>query len=106
MLTERLSLSPEQKEKTLSLFATADKESDPIDDELSKTRRQLRDATRRSAPDTEIEQLATQIGALLGRREAIHAKADTAFHALLTPEQRDKLDRRRGPVRKRKSARV
>jgi Spy/CpxP family protein refolding chaperone len=106
MLTERLSLSAEQKEKALALFAAADKDSDPIDDELSDARRQLRDATRRGAPDSEIEQLASRIGTLLGRKEAIQAKADTAFHGLLTPEQRDKLDRRRGPVRKRKSARV
>jgi len=92
-LSNRLTLSDSQKQQVLTLYTTADQNSESLENKLSQARRSLREATRRNAPDTEIDQLATTVGFLVGQIEAIQAKSDTAVYNTLSAEQRQKMDR-------------
>jgi Spy/CpxP family protein refolding chaperone len=93
-LAARLNLTDAQRQQVLALFTAADKDSAPVDEKLAQARRSLREATKKDAPDAEIEQLAATIGTLTGQLEAIQAKADAAFYKLLTTQQREQFDRR------------
>ncbi|MEO8128280.1 MAG: Spy/CpxP family protein refolding chaperone [Bryobacteraceae bacterium] len=92
-LANRLTLSDSQKQQVLSLFTASDQNTESLETKLLQARRALRDATRRNAPDNEIDQLAGTVGFLFGQVEAVKAKADTAVYNLLTAEQRQKMDR-------------
>ena len=89
----RLSLTDPQKQQVLTLFTASDQSSEALETKLSQARKNLRDASRRNAPYGEIDQLATTVGFLFGQVEAIKAKADAAVYNLLTPDQRQKMDR-------------
>jgi Spy/CpxP family protein refolding chaperone len=92
-LSNRLSLSDSQKQQVLTLYKAADQNSESLENKLFQARRALREATRRNAPDTEIDQLSSTVGFLVGQIEAIQAKSDTAVYNSLTAEQRQKMDR-------------
>ena len=92
-LANRLNLADAQKQQVLSLYTVADQNSEPLENKLAQARRALRDATRRNAPYSEIDQLAATVGLLFGQVEAIQAKSDTAVYNTLNAEQRQKMDR-------------
>jgi Spy/CpxP family protein refolding chaperone len=92
-LVARLNLTDAQKQQVLALYTSADQNSQALEDKLSQARRALRDASKRNAPYTEIDQLAGTVGGLVGQLEAIQAKADTSVYNTLTAEQRQKIDR-------------
>ncbi|MBM3761322.1 MAG: periplasmic heavy metal sensor [Acidobacteria bacterium] len=100
-LSRRLDLTESQRTQALAIFTAADRESEPLEDRLEQAHRALRDATRRNASGSEIDQLAQTIGTLTGQLAAINAKADTAFHNTLTNKQREQFPRgprgRKGP---------
>ena len=100
-LTRRFDLTEAQRTQALTLFTEADKEAEPLEERLEQAHRALRDATRRNATSSEIDQLAAAVGTLTGQLAAINAKADTAFHNTLTPKQREGFQRgprgRKGP---------
>jgi Spy/CpxP family protein refolding chaperone len=100
-LTRRFELTETQRTQALAIFTDADKEAEPLEERLEQAHRDLRDATRRNATSSEIDQLANAVGTLTGQLAAINAKADTAFHNTLTPKQRESFQRgprgRRGP---------
>lgn len=90
----RASLTDAQKQQALSIFTASDQSSEPLDERLSAARKALRDASRRAATAGEIDQLAATVGTLTGQLAAIQAKADASFFALLTSDQREKMDQR------------
>jgi Spy/CpxP family protein refolding chaperone len=92
-LSNRLALTDSQKQQVLTVYTAADQNSESLENKLFQARRSLREATRRNAPDTEIDQLASTVGFLVGQIEAIQAKSDTAVYNTLTAEQRQKMDR-------------
>jgi len=92
-LATRLALSDSQKQQVMSLYTASDQNTETLETKLLQARRALRDATKRNAPDGEIDQLATTVGFLFGQVEAVKAKADTAVYNILTAEQRQKMDR-------------
>lgn len=92
-LAVRLSLTDAQKQQVLTLFTASDENSESLETKLFQARRSLRDASRRNAPYSEIEQLATTVGLLFGQVEAIKAKTDAVVYNMLTPDQRQKMDR-------------
>jgi Spy/CpxP family protein refolding chaperone len=100
-LARRFDLTESQRAQALAIFSAADRESEPLEDRLEQAHRALRDATRRGASNSEIDQLAQTVGTLTGQLAAINAKADTAFHNTLTTRQREQLPRgprgRKGP---------
>lgn len=100
-LARRFELTESQRTQALEIFSQADRESEPLEDRLEQAHRALRDATRRNASNSEIDQLAQTVGTLTGQLAAINAKADTAFHNTLTTKQRELFSRgprgRKGP---------
>jgi Spy/CpxP family protein refolding chaperone len=100
VLATRLGLSDGQRTAAQALFTAADRDCEPVDEQLGKARRALRKATRSNASDTEIETLATSVGTLTAQIETIQAKADRAFYGLLGATQREKLEQQPLPMRR------
>jgi Spy/CpxP family protein refolding chaperone len=59
---------------------------------LSQQRQALNDAAKSNAADAQIDELAAALGSLSGQIAAIQTKAFHQFYALLSEEQRQKLD--------------
>jgi len=55
-------------------------------------RQALNDAAKSNAADATIDQLAATLGSTAGQLAAIQTKAFAKFYALLTTDQRTKLD--------------
>lgn len=91
--TRRYELTESQRAQALTIFKDSDREAEPLEDRLEQAHRALRDATRRSASNAELDQLAATVGNLTGQLAAINAKADTAFFNTLTAKQREATQR-------------
>ena len=68
--------------------AAVSKESRPCNE---TARASLKDASK-SNSTANIDSLSTQIGTLTGQLTAIQSKADAAFYALLTADQKTRYD--------------
>ena len=94
-LASQLSLTDDQKTQALSIFTNARSAADNARSSLQTTNQSLPDAVKKN--DTAaIDQLSTTIGSLTGQLTAIERKADAAFYALLTADQKAKFDQTRG----------
>lgn len=91
--TRRFELSDSQRDQALGIFREADKEAQPLEVKLEQANRALREATRRNASHSEIDQLAATVGTLTGQLAAINAKAETAFYNTLSSKQREAIPR-------------
>ena len=103
-LATLLDLTDAQKSAATSLFATAKSQAEPVAAQLKTGHEAVAAAVKANKSDAEIETLTAANGRLMGQLAGIHAKAQRAFYALLTPAQREKLDTlhdqmpgRRGP---------
>jgi Spy/CpxP family protein refolding chaperone len=91
-LTKVLSLTDDQKQQAIAIFDAAEQASTALRDSLRQQRQDLNDAAKSAAADSQIDQLATTLGDLLGRLTAIQTKAFAKFYALLHTDQRTMLD--------------
>lgn len=91
-LTTVLSLTDDQKQQATTIFDTAKQASTSLRDNVKQQRQALNDAAKTNAADSQIDQLATTLGDLTGQLTAIQTKAFAKFYAILTAEQRTKLD--------------
>lgn len=99
-----LSLTEAQKTQATAIFEAAETASASLRETQALQRTALNDAAKSNAADAAIDQLAATLGATSGQLAAIQAKEFAKFYALLTTEQRTKLDElhaqgrgRRGP---------
>ena len=92
-LSTYLGLTDSQKTQAKEIFEAARAQAKPIAAQLKQGRKAVRDAVKAGKPDAELDALAAQQGALMGQLAAIRAKSHAKMYALLTPEQRDKLDK-------------
>ena len=90
-LTSLLTLTTAQASEATSIFTNAATTVGPLQTELSTARTSLREAVRANNTSA-IDQFSTQIGTLTGRIAAAQNRADAAFYALLTAEQRTRFD--------------
>ena len=93
-----LSLTADQKTKATSIFTNAYTSSQSIQSSLHSNRESLAEAVKKN--DTAaIDQLALMSGTLSGQLTAINSKAEAAFYATLTSDQKAKFDAmpHRGP---------
>jgi Spy/CpxP family protein refolding chaperone len=98
MLANQLSLSDDQKAKAIAIFTNAFTASQSLQQSLQTNRQSLAAAVKNN--DTAaIDTLAAAAGNLSGQLTAINSKSDAAFYAILTADQRAKLDQmpQRGP---------
>jgi Spy/CpxP family protein refolding chaperone len=97
-LTALLTLTTNQATQASTLFTTAAATVTPIQANLETARTSLRAAVLANNT-TQIDQLSTQIGTFTGQITAAQNRAEAAFYALLTPEQRTRYEAlgNRGP---------
>jgi len=87
-----LSLTDAQKTQAAAIFEAAETASTSLRETQALQRTALNDAAKSNAADAAIDQLAATLGATSGQLAAIQTKAFAKFYALLTTEQRTKLD--------------
>lgn len=87
-----LSLTNTQKTQAAAIFEQAQTASASLRETQGQQHAALQDAAKSNAADGTIDDLAATLGAKSGQLAAIHTKADAKFYALLTTEQRTKLD--------------
>lgn len=93
-LTRRLGLTDAQKIQATKIFTDVHAASQPVVTSLRQNQASLRDAIKKNDLGA-IDQLSSTIGGLQGQLTSIHAKAEAAFYAILTPDQQSKY--RTGP---------
>ena len=95
MLANQLSLTGDQKSMATTIFTNAFTASQAIQQSLQSNRQSLSDAVKKN--DTAaIDTLAAASGTLSGQLTALNSKADAAFYAILTDDQKAKYDSGRG----------
>ena len=87
-----LSLTDAQKTKDTEIFQAAETASASLRETQASQRMALNDAAKSNAADAAIDQLAATLGTTSGQLAAIQTKAFAKFYALLTTDQRTKLD--------------
>lgn len=87
-----LNLTADQKAQAKSIFDAQRQAAQPIQDQLDTARKALYAAAKSGAADAQLEQLAAAEAPLLGQLEGVRAKAFAKFYAILTPEQKQKID--------------
>lgn len=90
-LTTLLSLTAAQQAQATTIFTNAFNSSQSIQSSLQTDRQSLGDAVKANN-SVSIDQIAANIGTLQGQITAINSKADAAFYALLTADQKAKFD--------------
>jgi Spy/CpxP family protein refolding chaperone len=90
-LTALLSLTTAQQAQATTIFTNAFNSAQSVQTSLQADRQSLADAVK--ADNTvSIDQIAGTIGTLQGQLTAINSKADAAFYAILTADQKAKYD--------------
>ena len=90
-LTSLLTLTTAQASQATTIFTNSAAAITPIQTNLSTARTSLRTAIQANNA-AQIDQLAAQIGTFNGQILAAESKAEAAFYALLTAEQRTRYD--------------
>ena len=95
-LTKLLTLTTAQQTQATTIFTNSLNAVTPLETVLSTNHTALAAAVKSNATGT-IDSLAASIGTTSGQILAIREKADAAFYAILTAEQKAILDARGGP---------
>jgi Spy/CpxP family protein refolding chaperone len=90
-LATLLSLTDAQKTQATTIFTNAYNAGQSIHTSLQTDQQTLSTAVKANSAAT-IDQVSGTIGTLEGQLTAINAKADAAFYALLTADQKAKYD--------------
>jgi Spy/CpxP family protein refolding chaperone len=94
-LAQVLNLTEAQKAQALKIFTDAQEASQRYREEIQVARQEMQTAVK--ANDlASIERYATQIGTATGEMTSVEARAQAAFYALLTAEQKTKYDQMPG----------
>ena len=90
-LTALLTLTTSQASQASTIFTNATAAITPLQTTLSTARESLQAAVKANNVST-IDQLSNQIGSVSGQITAAQSKAEAAFYALLTAEQKTRYD--------------
>lgn len=90
-LAAQLTLTDAQKSTALSIFTSAYSNAVTPQTNLETARTSLATAVKANNTAT-IDQLSTQIGTLTAQLTSLNAKADAAFYAILTADQKTLYD--------------
>jgi Spy/CpxP family protein refolding chaperone len=94
-MAERLDLTKEQRDKVRAIVDKTRPQTRELRDKLSENRKQLQTLTRQgTAKEGEIRKLADSQGRLIADLIVQHSKVQGEINAVLTPEQRDKMQQR------------
>ena len=92
-LSVKLNLTDTQKQQAQSIFAEARQSAQPVRTQIRQDKQALAAAVK-SGSKAEIDRISNNMGPLLAQASAIHAKAFANFYAILTPDQKSKVDQR------------
>ena len=92
-LSARLNLTDAQKQQAQSIFAEGRTSAQPVRAQIRQDRQALAAAVK-SGSQADIDRISNNMGPLLAQASAIHAKAFASFYAILTPDQKSKVDQR------------
>lgn len=95
MLTRMLDLTPDQVTQATTIFTNSANTSQTIRTAAAQNRAALREAIKANNL-AQIDQVANALGISNGQLTAIEAKAEAAFYAILTADQKAKYDQRGG----------
>ena len=95
MLTRFLELTPDQVTQATTIFTNAANASQTLRTSSTENRTALREAIKANN-FAAIDQLSNALGITSGQLMAIEAKAEAAFYAILTADQKAKYDQRGG----------
>lgn len=87
-----LGLTDGQKEQVKAIFAPLQGAQEAMRGQMQSKQEELQAAVKANQGDQQIEQIAAAIGALHTQQVAMQSKARAKFYAILTPEQKAKLD--------------
>jgi Spy/CpxP family protein refolding chaperone len=99
-----LNLTESQKAEAKAIFDASAVQAQTLQGSMAAARNALQTAVKSSATDAEIDRLAAAVGVVHGQLVAVQSKSAVKFRAILTAEQRTKLDEfegrrgRRGPA--------
>ena len=103
-MMQNLNLTDSQKQQAKAIFEQAKSNVQAQQQQLQQNREALRAAVQAN-DSARIQQLSSEQGALRGQVMAARADAQSKFMALLTPEQRDKMQQMRQRIQKRANRR-
>jgi Spy/CpxP family protein refolding chaperone len=86
-----LNLTDAQKQQAQSIFAAARQSAQPLHAQIAQNKQALTAAVK-SGSQTDIDRISSSMGPLLAQASAIHSKALAQFYAILTPDQKTKMD--------------
>lgn len=93
MLTRQLSLTDTQQQQAKTIFAQAANATESARASMKTVMETMQAAVKKNDTAT-IDQQSITFGTLSGQMVAAERKADAAFYAILTPEQKTKFDER------------
>jgi periplasmic protein CpxP/Spy len=96
-LTRFLDLTTAQQESAKTIFADEAKAMEAVRPAMQAAHEAMQNAVRNTGLDADIDRAAAQLGAAQTQMAAARGKAEARFRALLTADQKTKLDSRRGP---------
>lgn len=96
-----LDLTDAQKTQAKAIFEDAKTTAKPVVTQLMAGHEQMRELVKSNAPDAQIDALAAQQGALVGKLSADYAKAFEKVYAILTPDQKAKAEKLHDQIRNR-----
>ncbi len=86
-----LELSDSQKVQTKEIFTAMSASTDALRGRMQSKREELQAAITANKSDTDLEQIATQIGTLHGQGLAAQSKSRAKLYSILSAEQKQKL---------------
>lgn len=91
-LTSQLQLTETQKSQATTIFTEEATAMTTLQPQMREASTALRNAVKTTGLDADIDRSATQLGTLQGQMASIQGKAQARFRAILTDEQKTKLD--------------
>jgi hypothetical protein len=90
LVAEKLHLNKDQKEQAMKIFAAAQEETGPINEQVRTARNAITTAILQGASGEDINKLMAQLTAVMAQKTAVEAKAYGKIYAILDAKQRAK----------------
>ena len=91
--TSNLGLDAGQQASVKTILADQERSTNALKSSLDQALASLTAATKANSVDSQIDRLSADLGAVLAQAVAVQAKAYARFYALLTPDQKQRLDK-------------
>ena len=88
-----LGLDAGQQATVKTILADQESSTNALKSSLDQALATLTAATKANSVDSQIDRLSADLGAVLAQAVAVQAKAYARFYALLTPDQKQRLDK-------------